>query len=330
MKLVIQIPCYNEAESLPHAIPQLPRHIAGCDDVRWLVVDDGSDDDTSRVAAELGVDWIVRHPVNRGLAAAFMTGLEAAVSSGADIIVNTDADNQYDARDIETLVRPILEGRAEMVIGARPIADTEHFSWLKKKLQVVGSGVVRVASNTQVSDAPSGFRAFTREAAQRLNVFSSYTYTLETIIQAGHSNIRVLSVPVRTNPDLRPSRLVKSVGRYVWRSASTIVRIFATYRPLMFFWLIAAFFLLIGLGSGGWYLVHKAMGQGAGHVQSAMLAAAAVTIGLIAFLIGFVADLLAVNRRLLEGIDWRLRRVEDAQAKPPSSHQPARSTERVG
>ena len=173
MKLVIQIPCYNEAESLPHAIPQLPRHVVGCDTVEWLVIDDGSADDTAQVAANLGVNRIVRHPVNRGLAAAFMTGLDAAIASGADIIVNTDADNQYDARDIETLVRPIIEGRAEMVIGARPIADTEHFSWLKKKLQGLGSHVVRLASNTEVTDAPSGFRAFTREAAQRLNVFSS-------------------------------------------------------------------------------------------------------------------------------------------------------------
>lgn len=332
MKLVIQIPCYNEAESLPHAIPQLPRHVVGCDTVEWLVIDDGSSDDTAQVAANLGVNRIVRHPVNRGLAAAFMTGLDAAIASGADIIVNTDADNQYDARDIETLVRPIIEGRAEMVIGARPIADTEHFSWLKKKLQGLGSHVVRLASNTQVTDAPSGFRAFTREAAQRLNVFSSYTYTLETIIQAGHSNIRVLSVPIRTNPDLRPSRLVKSIGRYVWRSASTIVRIFATYRPLMFFWMIGAFFLVLGLGTGGWYLVHKAMGQGAGHVQSATLAAAAVTISLITFLIGFLADLLAVNRRLLEGLDWRMRRIEDALATQhdvPATPVPSRSKEPV-
>jgi glycosyltransferase involved in cell wall biosynthesis len=329
MKLVIQIPCYNEAESLPHAIPQLPRHVVGCDTVEWLVIDDGSSDETAQVAADLGVDRIVRHPVNRGLAAAFMTGLEAAIASGADIIVNTDADNQYDARDIETLVRPIIEGRAEMVVGARPIADTEHFSWLKKKLQGLGSHVVRMASNTQVTDAPSGFRAFTREAAQRLNVFSSYTYTLETIIQAGHSNIRVLSVPVRTNPDLRPSRLVKSIGRYVWRSASTIVRIFATYRPLVFFWLIAVFFLLIGFGAGGWYLVHKAMGQGSGHIQSAMLAAASITIGLITFLIGFLADLLAVNRRLLEGIDWRVRRIEETTANLQAISPTPQKTERV-
>jgi glycosyltransferase involved in cell wall biosynthesis len=311
-KLVIQIPCYNEAESLPHAMPQLPRKVEGCDVVEWLIIDDGSADATSAVATSLGADHVVRHPVNRGLAAAFMTGLGAAIRRGADIIVNTDADNQYDARDIETLVRPIVEGRAEMVIGARPIAETEHFSWLKKRLQGLGSSVVRLASNTEVVDAPSGFRAFTREAAQRLNVFSSYTYTLETIIQAGHSNIRVLSVPIRTNPDLRPSRLVKSIGRYVWRSASTIVRIFATYKPLTFFWLIALFFLLVGAVAGGWYMVQRFVGEGAGHIQSAVLAAASITISLIAFLLGFLADLQAVNRRLLEGIDWRLRQLEQS------------------
>jgi len=314
MKLVIQIPCYNEAASLPLTIAQLPRDVPGCDTVEWLVIDDGSDDDTAAVAEKLGVDRVVRHPVNRGLAAAFMTGLETAVADGADIIVNTDADNQYDARDIETLVRPIIEQRAEMVIGARPIADTEHFSWLKKKLQLLGSAVVRAASNTRVTDAPSGFRAFTREAAQRLNVFSSYTYTLETIIQAGHSNIRVMSVPIRTNPDLRPSRLVKSIGRYVWRSSTTIVRIFATYKPLTFFWLIALFFLVVGAISGGWYLAFKLIGQGAGHIQSAVLAAASVTVGLILFMLGFLADLSAVNRRLLERIDWRLRQIENAQS----------------
>lgn len=311
MKLVIQIPCFNESTSLPHTLEHLPREVPGCDVVEWLVIDDGSTDDTAAVAERLGVDRVVRHVVNRGLAAAFMTGLEAAVADGADIIVNTDADNQYDGRDIETLVRPIIEQRAEIVIGARPIGDTEHFSWLKKKLQGLGSAVVRAASNTSVADAPSGFRAFTRTAAQRLNVFSSYTYTLETIIQAGHSNIRVLSVPIRTNPDLRPSRLVKSIGRYVWRSASTIVRIFATYKPLTFFWLVALFFLAIGALSGGWYFVHKLAGQGAGHIQSAVLAAASVTIGLILFMLGFLADLSSVNRRLLERIDWRLRQLEN-------------------
>jgi glycosyltransferase involved in cell wall biosynthesis len=315
MKLVIQIPCYNESASLPHAIEHLPREVPGCDVVEWLVIDDGSADDTAAVAERLGVDHIVRHPVNRGLAAAFMTGLETALANGADIIVNTDADNQYDARDIETLVRPIIENRAEMVIGARPISDTEHFSSVKKRLQKLGSAVVRAASNTRVADAPSGFRAFTRDAAQRLNVFSSYTYTLETIIQAGHSNIRVLSVPIRTNPDLRPSRLVRSISRYVWRSASTIVRIFATYKPLTFFWLVALFFLLVGAVSGGWYLAFKLAGQGAGHIQSAVLSAASSTVGFILFMLGFLADLSAVNRRLLERIDWRLRQLENAQSK---------------
>jgi glycosyltransferase involved in cell wall biosynthesis len=315
MKLIIQIPCYNEAASLPHTIAHLPREVPGCDVVEWLVIDDGSSDETAVVAERLGVDRVVRHPVNRGLAAAFMTGLETAVAAGADIIVNTDADNQYDARDIATLVQPIVEHRAEMVIGARPIADTDHFSWLKKRLQGLGSAVVRAASNTRVADAPSGFRAFTREAAQRLNVFSSYTYTLETIIQAGHSNIRVLSVPIRTNPDLRPSRLVKSISRYVWRSSTTIVRIFATYKPLTFFWLFATLFLGTGALFGGWYLVHKLMGQGAGHIQSAVVAAASVTIGFILFMLGFLADLSSVNRRLLERIDWRLRGLEDAQRR---------------
>ena len=312
MKLIIQIPCLNEEETLPATIADLPRSLPGFDAVELLVIDDGSTDRTVEVARECGVEHIVRLTNNKGLAAGFQAGLDACLKLGADVVVNTDADNQYDARDIETIVRPIVERRAEMVIGARPIADTEHFSRLKKRLQKLGSSVVRLASNTDVADAPSGFRAFTREAAQRLNVFSAYTYTLETIIQAGHSNIRVLSVPIRTNPDLRPSRLVKSMGRYVWRSASTIVRIFATYRPLSFFWLIAMFFTLLGLLFGGWYVLHMFEGSGAGHVQSAVLATASITIGLIAFLLGFIADLQSVNRRLLEGIDWRMRQLEDS------------------
>ena len=309
-KLIIQIPCFNEAETLPITLSGLPTQIDGFDAVEWLVVDDGSVDATADVAVEHGAHHVVRHPVNRGLAAAFMTGIERAVALGADVIVNTDADNQYEGRDIEALTRPILAGEAEMVVGARPILQTEHFSWLKKRLQVLGTAVVRLASNTEVQDAPSGFRAFTRDTAMRLNVFNTYTYTLETLIQAGHSNIRVASVPVRTNPDLRPSRLVRSIGRYVWRSASTIVRVFATYRPLAFFWLTSAFFGLAGLGFGSWYLYHKAIGFGAGHVQSAILAASCVTIALVLFMSGFIADLVAVNRRLLQDVEWRLKRME--------------------
>jgi glycosyltransferase involved in cell wall biosynthesis len=318
-KLIIQIPCYNEAETLPVTLCDLPTQIDGFDVVEWLVIDDGSTDGTAEVAGEHGVQHVVRHPVNRGLAAAFMTGIETAVTLGADVIVNTDADNQYEGRDIVSLTRPILAGEAEMVVGARPILQTEHFSWLKKRLQVLGTAVVRLASNTEVQDAPSGFRAFTRDTAMRLNVFNTYTYTLETLIQAGHSNIRVTSVPVRTNPDLRPSRLVRSIGRYVWRSASTIVRVFATYRPLTFFWLTSAFFGLVGLGFGSWYLYHKAIGFGAGHVQSAILAASCVTIALVLFMSGFIADLVAVNRRLLQDVEWRLKRMEYRSGAPESA-----------
>jgi glycosyltransferase involved in cell wall biosynthesis len=310
MKLIIQIPCFNEADSLPVTLAALPREVAGCDTVEWLVIDDGSADDTADVARSLGVDHVVRLPVNRGLATAFMTGLETALSLGADIIVNTDADNQYDARDIASLVRPILDGKAELVVGERPIDETQHFSWIKKRLQRLGSWAVRLASRTRVADAPSGFRAMTRDVALRLNVFNSYTYTLETIIQAGRSNIRVTSVPIRTNPDMRPSRLVRGIANYVTRSMTTIVRIFATYKPLQFFWLISAFFMLIGFGAGVRYLILKLLGQGEGHVQSVILAAACVTIGLIVFVLGFLADLLSVNRRLLERIEWRLRRLE--------------------
>lgn len=315
MKLIIQIPCYNEGESLPVSLAKLPRSVPGCDVVEYLVIDDGSRDATAEVARRLGVHHVVRHPVNRGLAAAFMTGLEACIAAGADLIVNTDADDQYDARDIEKLVAPVIEGRAEFVIGARPIESTEHFSWIKRRLQHLGSAAVRIASGTEVADAPSGFRAMTRDVAMRLNVFNSYTYTLETIIQAGRSNIRVLSIPIRTNPDLRPSRLVKGIFNYVYRSGGTIVRIFATYRPLAFFWLLSLLIGGVGLAAGVRYLVLKALGQGAGHVQSVILAVGCIIISLILFIFGFLADLVAVNRRLLERIDWRLRRLEADAAR---------------
>lgn len=310
MKLIIQIPCFNEAASLPVTLATLPRSVPGCTSVEWLVVDDGSADNTATVARQYGVDHVVRHPTNRGLAAAFMTGLETSIAYGADIIVNTDADNQYDARDIAALVEPILAGRAEFVIGARPIETTQHFSWLKRRLQALGSLVVRLASRTNVADAPSGFRALTRDVALRLNVFNSYTYTLETIIQAGRSNIRVISVPVRTNPDMRPSRLVRSVGSYVFRSIATIVRIFATYRPMLFFWLLGSMFTVAGLASGIRFLVYILAGEGSGHVQSVIFTALCVTLGFLLFVLGFLADLMATNRRLLERIEWRVRKIE--------------------
>ena len=244
MKLIIQIPCLNEAKTLGIALAELPRSVPGIDKVEILIVDDGSTDDTVAVARAAGVDHIVRHPANFGLARAFMTGLDASLKLGADIIVNTDADNQYCAADIPALVAPILEGRAEYVIGTRPIARIEHFSPVKKFLQKLGSYVVRRISGTQVEDAPSGFRALSRDAAMRMNVFNRYTYTLETIIQAGYKNIPILCVPVRVNADLRPSRLVKSVPRYIQRSIFTMIRIFVVYRPFKFFFSIGTVFFL--------------------------------------------------------------------------------------
>ncbi|MBN8737268.1 MAG: glycosyltransferase family 2 protein [Xanthomonadales bacterium] len=310
MKLIIQIPCLNEAATLGAALATLPRTVAGFDKVEWLVVDDGSTDGTTELARELGVDHVIRHPVNRGLATAFMTGIDAALREGADVIVNTDADNQYEAADIPLLVQPILEHRADMVVGARPIAQTEHFSWIKKQLQHLGSWAVRLASKTDVADAPSGFRAMTRETAMRLNVFNAYTYTLETIIQAGLSNLTVVSVPIRTNPDLRPSRLVRSIPNYVKRSLMTILRVFVIYRPLTLFMWISAVLAVAGLAIGARYLVFLVGGHGSGHVQSLILAALCIMLGAMSFMIGLVADLIATNRKLLEQIDFRVQQIE--------------------
>lgn len=307
MKLMIQVPCLNESGTLAVAIGALPRVVDGFDTVEWLVIDDGSTDGTAELATRLGVHHVVRHSVNRGLATAFMTGLEACLRLGADVIVNTDADNQYEADDIPKLTAPILANTADIVIGARPIDQTEHFSWIKKRLQRLGSWAVRVASKTDVADAPSGFRAISREAAKRLNVFNEYTYTLETIIQAGQSNLRVASVPIRTNEDLRPSRLVRSIPSYVKRSLVTILRVFATYRPLAFFSAIGAAFLLVGLLAGGRFLYYWMLGAGSGHIQSVILASLCITLGTLLFMMGFIADLVATNRKLLEKIQYQLR-----------------------
>ena len=310
-KLIIQIPCFNEENSLPVTLSALPRKVPGVDTVEWLIIDDGSTDRTVEEAVAHGVDHIVRLNGHQGLARAFTAGLEASLAAGADVIVNTDADNQYSADDIPALVRPILEGRAEIVIGARSIHDIKHFSPVQKLLQRLGSWVVRLASNTDVRDAPSGFRAISREAAMRLHVFGEYTYTLETIIQAGQNGLRLCSVPVRTNKDLRPSRLVRSIPRYLLRSVSTIARIFVIYRPLRLFFPIAGSIFLVGIALGVRYLYLISIGEGAGHVQSVILAATLLGIGSFVLLIGIIADLIATNRKLLEKVDWRLQRLNE-------------------
>ena len=310
MKLIIQIPCLNEEGSLPVTVADLPRRIEGVDVIEYLVIDDGSTDKTVEIARSLGVHHIVSFKNNRGLASAFKAGLDACLRLGADIIVNTDADNQYCGEDIAKLVAPIVDGKSDIVIGERPIADIEHFSLLKKKLQRLGSWAVRVASKSDIPDAPSGFRAYSRDAAMRLNVVSQYTYTLETIIQAGLNNMAVQSVPIRTNPMLRKSRLFKSMFSYIRRSVGTIGRIFMLYKPLKSFLYIGFFFIGIGLILGIRYLIYQAFGQGEGHVQSLILAAIVFIIGTQAIFIGLLSDLISGNRKILEDIQYRVKHLD--------------------
>lgn len=310
MKLIIQIPCFNEEDTLAITYRDLPRKIEGIDEIEYLIINDGSRDRTVEVARELGFHHIVSFKQNKGLAKGFMAGLDAGLHLGADIIVNTDADNQYCGADIEKLVRPILDGKADIVIGERPIDSTEHFSWKKKKFQHLGSWVVRVASGTDIPDAPSGFRAFSREAALRINVTNEYTYTLETIIQAGHDKIAMTSVPIRTNGETRPSRLFSSMWRYMKRSASVIIRSFMMYQPLKFFTLIGGVLFLAGVALGVRYLVFLAAGTSSGHVQSLILAAILMILGVQTIVTGMLSDIIAANRKILEDIQYRVRKLE--------------------
>ncbi len=313
MKLIIQIPCYNEAQTLSIALAALPREVEGFDKVEWLIINDGSSDDTVKVAKECGVDYIVDFKHNQGLAKGFMAGLKESLKQGADVIVNTDADNQYEAQDIPKLVKPILEGKAEYVVGARPIDKTEHFSKAKKFLQKLGSWVVRKASNTDIPDAPSGFRAMSRDCAMELNVYNNYTYTLETIIQAGQKGIAITSVPIRTNEDLRPSRLLSSIPNYIKKSIGTIVRISVVYKPFQFFLSIAGALFALGFLLGLRYLYFVIAGEGDGHTQSVILSGVLMGMGVQTGLIAFVADLLSVNRKLLE--EQRVERMRDKYNK---------------
>lgn len=308
MKLIIQIPCYNEEKSLPITLKSLPRKVEGFDKVEWLIIDDGSRDNTVKVAKELGVDHVVSFTKNQGLARGFMAGLDAALKLGADVIVNTDADNQYNADDIPLLVKPILEKKADIVIGERPISNIKHFSFIKKILQKLGSYTVRVVSRTDVKDAPSGFRAISKEAALRLNVFNNYTYTLETIIQAGIKNMAVLSVPIRVNEDLRPSRLVKSISSYIKRSIITIFRIMIVYNPFRFFMTIGLSVFGLGTLIGVRFLYYFFIDGGKGHIQSLILASILILMGVQIGILAFVGDLLSVNRSLMEDIQYRLRK----------------------
>ena len=301
-KLIIQIPCYNEAETLPETIKDLPRSLTGIDQIEYLVIDDGSEDGTAEIARGLGVDHVVRLKKNQGLASAFKAGLDACIRLGADIIVNTDADNQYVAADIPKLIEPIISGKAELVVGDRRVATVEAFSSFKRKLQTFGSFVVSKASGLEIPDATSGFRAMTRETALRTNVLSNYSYTLETLIQAGNRNISVTSVPVNINPPKRPSRLMVGIWDYLTHSTITIIRAYAMYRAIRVFFGIGFFLLIVGGILAARYLVFFIQGQGAGHVQSVIVSAILIIVGFQTMLNGLLADLIASNRKMLEEI----------------------------
>ena len=319
MKLIIQIPCYNEAETLEIALNDLPKHIDGVDEIEYLIINDGSKDNTVEVAKRWGVNYVVNFKQNKGLAKGFMAGLDACLRNGADIIVNTDADNQYVGEDIAKLIQPILDGKADMVVGERPIDETEHFSPLKKKLQHFGSWVVRKASRTDIPDAPSGFRAYSREAAMRMNVVNEYTYTLETIVQAGRNKMAITSVPIRTNGELRPSRLFNSMMGYVKKSMLTIIRAFLMYRPLMFFTTLGSIMGLIGAGIGIRFLCYWFTGTGAGHIQSLILASMMIILGVMTIIVGLQGDIIAANRKLLEDIQYHVRKLDyDSECRSAS------------
>jgi glycosyltransferase involved in cell wall biosynthesis len=307
MKLIVQIPCFNEEATLPGAIADIPRHVEGIDSVEILVIDDGSTDRTAEIARQCGADYVVRHKRNQGLARAFRTGIDACLLLGADIVVNTDGDNQYYGQDIPRLCGPILRGEAEIVIGDRQTDRIEHFSWLKKVLQRFGSSVVRTLSDTEVPDVVSGFRAISREAAIQLNILSPFSYTIEMVIQAGRRHMAIASVPVKTNPQTRPSRLHQGIPHFIRDQVTTIVRMYAMYQPLRVFFLIGCTLFLIGSYPILRFLWFYLSGEGGGHIQSLIIGSALMMMGFLTFSIGLVADLIQFNRQLLEMILARLR-----------------------
>src|SRR5262245_22985620 len=309
MKLIVQIPCLNEEASLPQTLRAIPRSIPGVDEVEVLVIDDGSSDRTAEVARAHGADHVVRFTRRKGLAAGFMAGLDAALALGADVIVNTDADNQYPGEDIPRLLAPILAGEADMVVGDRGVRDVAHFSWTKRRLQRLGSWVVRKVSGPQITDATSGFRALTREAALRINIVSEFTYTLESIIQAGKKKLAIAHLPIEAQ-ETRPSRLFSSTWDYVKRSAATIVRIYAMYEPLKVFLLLGVVLSGLGLGLGLRYAWFWWMGDVRGHLQSAILSVLLLILGFMTLQWGILADVVAANRKLIEDVLYRVRKIE--------------------
>ena len=313
MILIIQIPCYNEEDSLPISLKAIPKEIKGIDKTEILIINDGSSDNTVRIAQDSGVHYIVNFSKNVGLARAFDAGLKACVRYGADIIVNLDADNQYCADDIEKLVEPIIEHRADIVIGARPINSIKHFSPVKKLLQKLGSFVMKKLSGADISDAPSGFRAFSREAAMKINIFDTYTYTMESIIQAQRKGLSILSVPIRVNADLRPSRLIKNNFTYIFRSAKTMIRFFIIYHPFRFFISLASIFFILGFFLGFRYLYFFLLGDGAGHIQSLILCGLLITGGFQTALLAIISDLLAINRKLIEDVQIKVQKLQNGK-----------------
>ncbi len=310
MKLIIQIPCHNEAQVITHTIESLPTSLDGFDCIEYLVVDDGSDDGTADIAVAAGAHYLVSLPGHMGLAAAFTSGLDACIKQGADVIVNTDADNQYHAEDISLLVKPILDGRAQIVVGDRGVATSGNFSPYKRVLQRMGSWVVGQVSGMNIPDATSGFRALSREAALRTLVLNDYSYTLETLIQAGARRMPVEYVRIRTNPQTRPSRLIRSVPHYLANSIATIVRSYTLYRPLRVFSTLGGLFIVLGLVLAGRFLYYYVIGMGNGHLQSVVLSAVLLIVGFQVILIGLVADLIGFNRKILEELLYRMKCLE--------------------
>lgn len=326
-KLIIQIPCFNEAESLPETLVALPRRIAGVDKVEILVIDDGSHDATSEVARRFGVHHVVRHRRNRGLAAAFQSGIDAALAAGADIIVNTDADGQYAGEDIALLVAPVVSGEADIVVGDRGVGDNVHFGRVKRRLQRLGSAVVRRLSGTDITDAVSGFRAMSREAAQRITITTEFSYTTDMLIQAGKKRLRIMSVPIRTNRTDRPSRLFKSVPQFIIRQLVTMLRAYTTYNPLRAFLGTGALIALVGLVPIARFLALWAMGDSGGHIQSLVIGGSLLVLGVITAMLGMLADLIGANRKLIEKTLAEVKRLEDRLAVQEAPAKPAKRRE---